>query len=106
MELKIGILTKDFVVKSKDPKHMYLPTGGFSYVSHTRKCQISPRSVITNVFHIPEFKYTLLLVRKVTKELKCSITFFPHFCVFQELYTVKAREVSKKDDGLYRCLRT
>lgn len=37
----------------------------------------------------------------MTKELNCSVTFFPHFCVFQKLYTGKLREVGKEDDDLY-----
>lgn len=66
---------------------------------------ISSRSVITKVYHIPEFKYNLLSVSKVTKELNCSVTFFPHFCVFQELYTGKVREIDKEDNDLYLLLR-
>ncbi|KAH0640292.1 hypothetical protein KY285_036878 [Solanum tuberosum] len=105
MMSKVGILTSESVVKVKDPKHVYLPTGEVSYVSHTEMCHISPRSVITKLFHIPEFKYNLLSVSKVTKELNCSVTFFPHFCVFQELYTDKVIEVGKEDDDMYLLLK-
>jgi len=105
MVSNLDMLTSDSVIKVKEPKPVYLPTGEVSYVSHTGLCKISPRSVITNVYHIPEFKYNLLSVSKVTKELNCSVTFFPHFCVFQELYTGKVREVGKEEDGLYLLLR-
>uniref|UniRef100_A0A0V0GIF5 Putative ovule protein n=1 Tax=Solanum chacoense TaxID=4108 RepID=A0A0V0GIF5_SOLCH len=34
-------------------------------------------------------------------ELGCSVTFFPNFCVFQELYSGKVKEVGKEEGGLY-----
>jgi len=92
-------------VNVKDPKPVSLPNGEVAYVTHTGSCSISPRSVITNVFHIPEFKYNLLSVSQMTKELGCSVTFFPHFCVFQELYTGKVREIGKEEAGLYLLLK-
>jgi len=102
---KIGMLNKESVVEVKCPKPVSLPNGEVAYVTHTGSCHISPTIIVTDVFHIPEFKYNLLSVSKMTKELGCSVTFFPHFCVFQELYTGKVKAIGKKSDGLYLLLK-
>lgn len=104
MVSKIGLMTKESIIRQKVPHPIYLPNGEVSNVTHIGSCFISPRSVITNVYHILEFKYNLLSVSKVTKEWGCLVTFFPHFCVFQDLYTGKVREIGKENDGLYLLL--
>lgn len=38
---------------------------------------------------------------KLTKELGCSVTLFPNFCVLQELYNGKVRVVGKEAGCLY-----
>ena len=105
MTSNIGMLAKESVVKVKNPKSVSLPNGEVAYVTHTGSCLISPRSVITNVFHIPEFKYNLLSFSQMTKELGCLFTFFPHFCVIQELYNGKVRKIGKEEAGLYLLLK-
>jgi len=57
--------------------------------------------VITNALHLPEFKYNLLLVNQITKELGCSVTFLPNYYVFQDLCSGKVKEVGKEEGGLY-----
>ncbi|XP_049372613.1 uncharacterized protein LOC125837561 [Solanum verrucosum] len=69
----MDMLTKHSVVKVKDPKPVYLPTGEVSYVSNTGVCHISPRSVITNVYHIPEFKIFTLDHSLVASEKKLEV---------------------------------
>lgn len=53
------------------------------------------------MFHVPQFKYNILSVSKLTKELQCSTICFPDFCVFQELFTGKVKGIGKKDGGFY-----
>lgn len=37
------------------------------------------------VFHAPNFKLNLVSINHVTKALNCNVTFFPSYCVFQDL---------------------
>ena len=40
---------------------------------------------VSFTFYTPKFPMHLLLVSQVTKQLNCKITFFPAYCVFQDL---------------------
>lgn len=104
MVSKIDMITKDSLRKTDSSKQVCLPNGDTAHVTHIGSCCISPRSIITYVLHLPEFKYNLMSVSKVTRELGCSVTFFPHFCVFQELYSGKVQEIGKENRGLYLLL--
>ncbi|XP_055814401.1 uncharacterized protein LOC129884050 [Solanum dulcamara] len=97
---KLEMLLKESVIKLDTPKDVCLPNGGTTQVTHLGSCSLPSRSVITNVFHIPEFKYNLMSVSKITKKLGCSVSFFPDFCVFQELYTRKVKEVGREKGDL------
>lgn len=50
---------------------------------------------------VPDFKYNLLSVSKLTKELQCSVNFFPTFCVFQDPYTGRVKGINKEKGDLY-----
>lgn len=50
---------------------------------------------------VPEFKYNLLSVSKLTRELQCSVNFFSTFCVFQDLFIGKVKGIDKEKGGLY-----
>lgn len=89
------MLTQEIIAKLEYPKKVYLPTGDLTNVFYIGSSIISPRNIITNVFHVLEFKYNLMTLSKVAKELRCSIIFFHHFCIFQELYSGKVRDISK-----------
>ena len=103
MVSSLNMLTKITVHEVSKP--VYLPNGFTTQVSHIGSCSLSTRSVISNVLHIPDFKYNLLSVSQITKELGCSVTLFPHFCVFQELYSGKVKEVGKEEGGLYLLIK-
>lgn len=47
------------------------------------------------------FKFNLLSVHKLTKELNCSVSFFPTYCVFQDLLSGKVKGIGEVEDGLY-----
>ncbi|KAI3736523.1 hypothetical protein L2E82_26344 [Cichorium intybus] len=57
---------------------------------------------IRGVLYIPKFKCNLLSVGRLTDDLNCAVTFFPGFCVAQELETKNLIGVGKRNGGLYR----
>lgn len=80
---------------------IYLPNGKNVSVHYQGSCNISYDYTIENVLHVPEFIYNLLSVSKMTKVLQCSVFFFPHFCVFQDICTGKVKGIGKEKGGLY-----
>ena len=40
---------------------------------------------LTLVLSLPNFSFNLMSVSKLTRTLKCYISFFPYFCLFQDL---------------------
>ena len=42
---------------------------------------------LSYVLHVPKFSTNLLSISRITSDLKCSVTFFPTHCIFQDLHT-------------------
>lgn len=61
------------------------------------------RIEIKRVLNIPDFKWNLLFVSRLTRELNCVLIFFPDFCVLQDSRSKNVIGVGKNCDGLY-CL--
>ncbi|XP_070029502.1 uncharacterized protein [Nicotiana sylvestris] len=40
-------------------------------------------------------------VLKLTRDLSCSVTFFPDFCMFQDLYSGRVMDIGREHNGLY-----
>ncbi|XP_015162805.1 uncharacterized protein [Solanum tuberosum] len=78
-----------------------LPTGSLAKVTNIGSSQILRGADIHNVLHIPEFKYNLLSVPQLTRELNCGVLFYPDFCLFQDLSSGKVRGIGKLEDDLY-----
>ncbi|XP_075076488.1 uncharacterized protein LOC142163133 [Nicotiana tabacum] len=93
------------VVKDKVDTHrneqVHLPTGGKANVSHIGKAIILDKEELDAVLFVPEFKFNLLSVSKLTRQLLCSVNFFPDFCLFQDLYTGRVRGIGREKGGLY-----
>lgn len=97
----LDMFIKGIVSKLVVPKMVYLPNGDTTQVTHVGSCALSDKSIISNVFYLPKFKYNLMSVSKLTKELDCLVTFFPNFYIFQNLYSIKVKEVCKEASCLY-----
>lgn len=55
----------------------------------------------SSVLCLPNFSFNLLSVSKITKALKCFVSFFPEYCVFQDLTTKKIIGRGRESGGLY-----
>lgn len=56
---------------------------------------------LNQVLNIPDFKCNLLSVSKLTRNLNCALTFFPDFCVMQDLPLRNLIGIGRHCDGLY-----
>ncbi|XP_070015317.1 uncharacterized protein [Nicotiana sylvestris] len=54
---------------------------------------------IRNVLHVPVFKFNLLSVAKLIKNLVCTVKFFPDFYLLQGLYSVKVMGIGRESDS-------
>ncbi|XP_075095427.1 uncharacterized protein LOC142173702 [Nicotiana tabacum] len=78
-----------------------LPIGNKAEIMYTGKAIILGDKYIKDVLHVPDFKFNLLSVSKLTRDLTCTVKFFPNFCVLQRLYSRKVLGIGRESDGLY-----
>ncbi|KAK4406265.1 Retrovirus-related Pol polyprotein from transposon RE2 [Sesamum angolense] len=71
------------------------PTTYFSPVHPTNHL------TLTNVLFAPEFPVNLHSISQLTQKHNCSVTFFPSYCVFQDLQTRRTIGGGHERGGLY-----
>ncbi|XP_070019630.1 uncharacterized protein [Nicotiana sylvestris] len=80
---------------------VHLPNENLAKITHRGSTNIFKDCKISDVLHVPHFKYNLLSVSKLTKELQCLVAFFPDLCVFKDLYTGKVLGIGSEANGIY-----
>ncbi|CAH9142653.1 unnamed protein product [Cuscuta epithymum] len=87
--------------------HSYLPTssvtladGSTSPVLGSGTVVPTSRLPLSHVLSLPNFAFNLLSISNITT-LNCSITFFPGYCVFQDLLTKQTIGKGHESAGLY-----
>ncbi|XP_031265178.1 uncharacterized protein LOC116123568 [Pistacia vera] len=78
-----------------------LPNGTKTRIRHTGSVQLDDKITLDHVLHLPDFKYNLFLVSKFTSSHNCVVTFYPDFCLVQDLWSGKLKGIGKKFQGLY-----
>ena len=61
----------------------------------------TPSIPLTPVLSLPNFSFNLMSVSKLTRALECYISFFPDFCLFQDLMTKQIIGRCREYGGLY-----
>ena len=61
----------------------------------------TPSIPLTSDLSLPNFSSNLMSVSKLTRALKCYISFFLDFCLFQDLMTKKIISRGRESRGLY-----
>jgi len=78
-----------------------VPTRSKIHVEHVGNAVILENCRLKNVLHVPDFRFNLLSVSKLTKDLKCMVSFYPDLCVMQALSTGEVVGIGKEEEGLY-----
>ena len=53
------------------------------------------------MLRVPEFKFNLLSVSQLTRELSCFVSFYPEFFIFQDLYSGRVKGIGREEGSLY-----
>ena len=64
-----------------------LADGSTSCVLGSETLHLTPLITLTSVLSLPRFSFNLIYVSKLTCTLNCSISFFPDYCLIQDLST-------------------
>ena len=56
---------------------------------------------LSSVLNLPNYSFNLIFVRKLTRALRFHISFFPGFCLFQDLMTKQIIGRGRESRGLY-----
>jgi hypothetical protein len=86
------------------PNHplVYIADGSSSPVVGIGSVQTTSLLPLHSVLYVPKCPLNLLSVSRLTKSLNCSVEFFPHHCVIQDLQTRKRIGGGREGaDGLY-----
>ena len=62
---------------------------------------LTPSLTLKSILHVPKLSVSLLSFHQITKDLNCSVKFFPSYCVFQYRITGRMIENAKEREGLY-----
>ncbi|XP_052107432.1 uncharacterized protein LOC127740490 [Arachis duranensis] len=78
-----------------------MPDGSHTIAKLAGKVMFSEQFFLNHVFFIPNFKFNLIAVSKLTKDLKCKLVFDEDNCEIQDKATTKIIGVAEQRMGLY-----
>ena len=78
-----------------------LVDGSTSCVLRSETIHPTPLISLTSILSLPQFSFNLISVSKLTRTLNCSISFFPNYCLIQDLSTKRVIGRRHKSGGLY-----
>ncbi|KAJ0534950.1 putative RNA-directed DNA polymerase [Helianthus annuus] len=91
----------DNEVKTSNEVPVVIPNDQSIPVEGRGTCTLPNGIRISDVLHVPRFRCNLLSVNRLSKDLQCTVTFFPTFCVMQSLSSKRIIGVGKCRGGLY-----
>ena len=95
----------DSLHNNVEPSHelpVTIPNGDSIPVKGKGTCTLPNGSEIRDVLYVPDFTCNLLSVSRLTKGLKCAVTFFLDFFVMQDLSSRRLIGTGSCQRGLYR----
>lgn len=70
-------------------------------ISHISSSVLPSGDILNNDLVVPDFKFDLLSVSQLTRQLKYSVNFFPEFLIFQDPFTGRVQGIGKKKGDFY-----
>lgn len=78
-----------------------LPDGSYASVTHIGVVKYSSSFILQDVFYIPSFKFNLLSISQLTKQLNCEVIFSVSHCIFQDHVSKQMIGRGSLQHGLY-----
>jgi transposase InsO family protein len=78
-----------------------LPSGDKANIVAKGSMPLNSVYYLHNVLCVPTFKVDLISVSHLTRDLNCSVIFFPYWCILQDLATRRMIGLGKQHNGLY-----
>ncbi|KAM1627395.1 hypothetical protein ACFX1R_017067 [Malus domestica] len=88
-------------LKSVNLPPVQMPSGQTAPITSIGNLSLNSSVHLQDVLCVPTFKVDLMSVSKVTSAMACSVTFFPYWCILQDLATKKTIGLGKQRGGLY-----
>jgi hypothetical protein len=82
-------------------KKIIVVDGSLTTIAGQGTIPLNPVFTLKRVLHVPNLTANLLSIRKLIKDINCSVTFFLDHCIFQDLATGKMIGQARVKDGLY-----
>lgn len=89
-------------MKNHFEKLVLIPNGDAIPVEGRDEYTFTSGTKLKGVPHIPKFKCNLLSMTRISKDLQCTVTFFPYFHVISKLNTRSLIGAGDCKKGLYR----
>ena len=83
------------------PSIVTLADGSQSCVLDSGTIFPTPSIPLSSVSSLPNFSFNLISVSKLTRALKCCVSFFLDYCIFQDLMTKQIIGRGRESEGLY-----
>ncbi|KAK0600689.1 hypothetical protein LWI29_017477 [Acer saccharum] len=80
---------------------VYTANGGSSPVIGEGSTDISESLTLNSVLIVPALEYNILSVSRITVALTCTVTFWPQFCIFQDIVTRQVLGCGVRKGNLY-----
>jgi len=81
--------------------HVLLPSEETTNIVTKGSLPLNSTYYLHDVLCVPTFKVDLMSVSCLTRGLNCLVTFFPYWCILQDLATRRMIGLGKQHDGLY-----
>jgi len=78
-----------------------LPSGEKAKIVANSSLPLNSVYYLHNVSCVPTFKVDFIYVSRLTRDLNCSIIFFPYWCLLQDLVTRRMIGLGKQHNGFY-----
>lgn len=73
-----------------------MPSGEQAPITSAGNLLLNSIVFLKNVLGAPSFKVNLMYASRITKDLNCSVTFFSHWCILQDLTMKRTIRLGKQ----------
>jgi len=86
---------------SKQKPYINMADGSMVSITHTGQISLANGLKLQQVLCVPEFKFSLLSVSRLTQDEQCYVVFYPNFCLIHDYATNALRAIGKQQGGMY-----